>query len=327
MGHQIDTSGTELRRCLADFSLQAEDSDIRPLTGGLDNLNLLLDARGERFVLRRYDRTDPAEVTFEIELIQHLRERGFPTPQPRPTRTGQFLSELDSRPVAVFAFHEGRPGQPDSMEDAAAVAVLLARLHVLTVDFTAPCHRWRTDQNRIETLRKTCTSSGKPRPAIARFLDLAQTLIHRVAQKTSAASGIPVGVVHHDPNPTNVVFDDSGRIVALLDFDESHIAPLITDLASLCHYWAPSDASPGIDVDRTAELVDRYCEHRLLSPSERLLLPDHIRLFYAADAAEFFSRELEEAPDADIDIKLCHSYQHLIQLLRETAWERRLATA
>src|SRR5205823_2834324 len=48
---------------------------------------------------------------------------------------------------------------------------------------------------------------------------------------------IPRGVVHHDAYGNNLLFDDAGRLVALLDFDDAHETFLLADIAVLLNAW------------------------------------------------------------------------------------------
>jgi homoserine kinase type II len=314
----------DLHACLASYGLRYQELEIRPLAEGLDNLNLLIEGSKGRMVLRRYDLTHASEVAFEVGLVIHLRRKSFPTPDIIRNLAGGWLSQLGSRPAALFQYIDGRHGRADSVTDAHAVVDIVSRLHSVTEDFIAPCPRSRNDVNRIKHLSLRREQIKTPTTALDDFLRRATSLLVTLAERREKNS-VRVGVVHHDPNPGNLLFGSQSQIVALLDFDESHIAPLMIDLASVIHYWASTNGAPGLDFTRASELVKVYCRSRKLSVSEQSLLPDYVRLFYAADAAEYLLRQISAKPNQSLDVESCHSYQRFMYLSSDPKWSERFA--
>lgn len=149
---------------------------------------------------------------------------------------------------------------------------------------------------------------------------LVETIDERLADPTT----IPIGVVHHDPHPGNDLFGRGDRLIALLDFDEAHIAPWVVDLAALIHYWAADESPWGFSGEFASELVRAYESQRSLTAGERELLPDAIRLYHAGDAANYLVRVMTAAPKQRFDLESCRSYRHFRVLMNRDDWIGRL---
>jgi Ser/Thr protein kinase RdoA (MazF antagonist) len=130
------------------------------------------------------------------------------------------------------------------------------------------------------------------------------------------AGSLPTGIVHHDVNAGNVLITSRGDIAALLDFDEAHVAHLLTDLASLVHYWGAAAIGSDRYFTRVVCLLASYDRRRALVDAEWRLLPDFVLLFYLADAAEYIERCLKAEP-AGRPVAACRSYRMYLKLLRD----------
>jgi len=209
----------EVGRFLAEYGRPQARLEASPLAGGWENLNLRVDAAGERFVLRRYDSTDPAEVPWEIELLRYLGERGFPTPAPLPQRDGRLLGTFGGRPAALFPFVEGRHPHWDDPRAADAAADVIARLHVVTAGLALPFPRSRTDVHaRLERFRTWVGEHENSRHAtvLRPLAEEAERYWAEFSERlecVSAAHGpLPRGVVHSDAHGNNLLFDSEGRL-------------------------------------------------------------------------------------------------------------------
>jgi homoserine kinase type II len=284
---QWSTEG--ISRFLADYGLAAPVS-ARVLEGGCDNLNLLLDVGDEKLVLRRYRRTGAEEVAWELELIRLLAERGFPTPPVLRSLEGGLAGSFLGGTAALFRYLPGAEAEPRSLDNAVQTAALIADLHLATRGLEIPHPRTRTDLQLLADLEEMASSLDSP--GLAEMAAEARSFREEFTARLAAGPAIPWGIVHHDPNPGNVLVNDEGKVVALLDFDLAHSSHLLTDVAATIRCWSTRpDCS--LNTEWAARQVAAYHARRPLSEREWDLLPDFVLLYYLADAAGYVTDTLQ----------------------------------
>lgn len=309
------SQGSDLADFLQGYGLPMAGLTTAPLAGGEDNLNLRVEVGGTAYVVRRYDITAPQEVDFELAVVAHLADRGFPTPPPLRRRDGALAGSLDGRPAALFPYVDGHHPQGRPLWAGEAVAAALAELHLLTVGFIGPTIRTRTDGNRLLGLRALLQGRAAPLGAFAPVLAAVQRCL---TEHPRIAAGLPTAVVHHDAHGGNVLFDDAGRLVALLDFDEAYADHGLTDVARLLLAWARGEQGEGLDRHRATRLLSAYVSRRPLSQAEQNALPHFLCFTTLADAAEYLTGLWRADPHA-ASPEGCRSwalYRHLVALTR-----------
>ncbi len=239
-----DWSAEEMRALLAEYGRNPATLEVAPLPGGWENLNLLVHLDppgGERLVLRRYDVTEPAEVPWELELLRFLTEKRFPTAALIPQTDGGLATSLGGRPAALFAFVPGKHPQWDSPTAGEQAGEVVALLHEVTAGLSLPYPRTRLDnRKRLARFQAWLAERGlsPEEHALAELAERVQeytaTFEARLAPRARA---LPYGVVHHDAHGNNLLVDERGDLVALLDFDDAHETYLLADLAVLIDVW------------------------------------------------------------------------------------------
>lgn len=312
----------DVRGFLAHYGISSRATEIAPLTGGCDNLNLLVTLGVQRLVLRRYSHTPEDEIEWELELIRYLVKLGFHTPAVFAGDDGALIRSFLGQPAALFSFVPGREPSPQSPREGARVAAAVAELNSVTRDLHLPHARSHTDWKRLERLELTASRMSSPGLAemAARAREFGAQFTERLA---STGGNLPSGIVHHDANPGNALLDEEGKRVALLDFDEAHEGDLVTDVASLLRLWATPRDWQGLKPKMTESLLHAYNKRRPLSQEEWQVLPDFLLFFTLADAAEYVNRSLASDP-AGSPVPGCVAYQRFVDLQRDRKWMKML---
>ncbi|MEM7364637.1 MAG: hypothetical protein AAF525_11470, partial [Pseudomonadota bacterium] len=105
--------------------------------------------------------------------------------------------------------------------------------------------------------------------------------------------GLPVGLVHPDPAPVNLI-EDADKQIHLIDWGGAGIG---TRVVSLGQYLWEAAGSKGFDTKKLKMIADAYQEHVTLTDEELLRLPDamKIRIFWLA-GWNYFTRTLAGNP-------------------------------
>lgn len=245
------------------------------------------------YVLRHYRRTSgDAELIFELAALRYLAARSFPVAGVIDAIDGAGFDHVDDRPAALFEYVPGTVGESldatgsRNLAGGVVAAGLLARMHLLTRHQTFPGSRVERSDPLTRLTRWMSRDGSDPEflhlPGAADLLARLSQLIEKLTAALNSSSELPVGLVHGDVAPNNLVLDPSGEVAALLDFDDCMYSYVLFDLCSILWAWG---RTPGGDIDPqgVGQLVDAYTKVRPLSVEERRLLPDMFAAYMAAD--------------------------------------------
>jgi Ser/Thr protein kinase RdoA (MazF antagonist) len=341
----------DVRAFLAEYGLAPERVAAQQMVGWWWNLVLRIDADGETLVLRRWGATPPEEVRWEVALMQHLVERGFPTISSLPRVDGAPCGVFEGRPAFLYRYLEGTcvPWSDQKrveMEESArqrheqapwldldtamaGVATTIAWLHDLTEGLVLPYPRERSGTDTRRTLRKFLDFVAQRGVApeeraladvVGRTQEMCDAFEARLAPRESE---LRRGIVHHDAHFGNSLFLD-GRFAALIDFDDACPGYLMADLAVLLGSWGMDRAADGLLPERAALLVREYERRRPLRPAEREMLPDFLAMYLLGDAAQFIGDSLAAGEPSDKAISEDRQFNRFLCLTSSPDWRERM---
>ena len=207
---------------------------IAPLGGRL-NQHWLVDARGERLVLRRWADTGDAraemlgDIDYELRLLARVAAMGWPV--------ASALAGPVERDGHIWSLFPFLPGDPPSVTDPLAEhrarGRLLAAFHadLSRIEGFGQRGEWRRCEEILEdpTLDHVLAAHERERAEEVRMLrwhrDRARERIARLLPRAR-----PGMVVHGDFTPWNLRFT-GGRLSGILDFELAHRDHRIADFA------------------------------------------------------------------------------------------------
>jgi len=241
---------------------------------GADQTNIQIATSSGRYAFRYYEKRPEEHVRFEIDLLHFLARRSYPSPAPIPWRDGSYLGTYDGKPYALFTLMPG--GHSDTNDNYRQVAEVLARLHKLTSGYKPAYAGARTPYGAAyawSCAQANANNVAPPSRAQERlrwFRDELDTL--------QLPDGLPTGVCHCDPNPSNFLYQD-GRLSAVLDFDQASHTWLLYDVAQMIYWWT-WPAKGDLDLVKTWDLVASYARERRLVDEEKRHLFDVLKLVH-----------------------------------------------
>lgn len=282
---------TQWRPVLSSRGIDVTTSVVSYLTGGEVNDNWRVDdADGRSWVLRHYRRTsDVAEIECELAAVDLLARSGFPTPAPVPAAggNGRLWALVEGRPAAVFAFVEGRhPPERDGgygstdLDLGTRTARLVARMHLALGRTALPGLR-APSRDPWRRVTAFLGSDLAREPLFSSLVDPLRDVQERLTPLYRVPAVLPSGMIHNDVGPPNLLLDDDGAIVALLDFDDCAQTFLAYDLGAITGTFGKDDQRRP-DLARLADLTAAYASIRPLTRNERGVLPDLLAVGAAA---------------------------------------------
>lgn len=275
-------TGIDVERVTAWFAAEVPGV-VPPLTfeliaGGRSNLTFaVVDAAGRRFALRRppisHVLPTAHDMAREHRVITALGHSNVPVPATvglctDPTVTGSpfYVMDLVEGHILRTAAIAEQALRPEARRRAGeSLADTLAALHAVDVDAVGLGDFARRDGYIERQLRRWI---GQFRNSTVQGIDTAtpveaahDTLARTIPEQVGAA------IVHGDYRLDNVILDDHGEVLAVLDWEICTLGDPLADLGLLMVYWTePGDEAALMGVTPTAvpgfptraELVERY---------------------------------------------------------------------
>ena len=279
---------------LREAGFAADVQSITRLPVQQSNDNYIVDYAGGKAVLRVWKWSSASQAASELLVLHRLAESGFPGPKPILPAPGSPPFAINEHPAALFEFIDGKPGRntlPETLSDvdiafAGQMGELIASVHVgLDGVKELECREQPYSMRLIERLEKARAIPAEPE-LMAEVNSRLDSLVAAEQQlaELSRSEQIPVGVIHDEPGPWNVLVRDS-RIVALMDFENIHLDLLVYDIAHVASQWAsyavieepgftPPEEVPffGLDGVAVQAIVKGYDSVRPLTVGERRAL-------------------------------------------------------
>lgn len=233
------------------------------IPGGRSNLTYrVTDAEGRRFVLRRPPLhsvlASAHDVGREYRIMSALQDADVPVPPVVGAEPGDHVT---GAPFYVMEFVDANVIREP--EDAAALspaarrrvaeqlADVLARLHAIEPDevglgdlgrredyLARQLHRWRGQYDK-----------GRSRD-VPMIESLHQRLVAAIPPQQGAA------IVHGDYRLDNLMVDDAGDIVAVLDWELCTLGDPLADVGLLAVYWDPFGQGDGLPLIPAAAAIE-----------------------------------------------------------------------
>jgi homoserine kinase type II len=242
-------------------------TDLHGILAGIENTNYFVTTTHGRFVLTLFEKLQPHELPFYLNLMAHLSSHGVPCPKPIANLRNQYLGELNGKPATIVTCLEGKPVLEPVAEHCERVGEVLAEMHM----------SGQTYPGYLENLRGPKWWSGAAQ-AVCPFLNPDQEALLRAEirfQSQHRHDALPRGVVHADLFRDNVLFDGA-RVGGLIDFYFACVDALVYDVAITVNDWCMREDCT-LDPLRAQALLSGYQRVRPFAPAERDAWPLMLR--------------------------------------------------
>jgi homoserine kinase type II len=266
MAVYTDVAADELAEFLSGYDI-GELLSYKGIAEGVENSNFLLHTTAGSFFLTLYEkRVAKDDLPFFLGLMAHLASHGIVCPQPVKMRSGGMLGTLAGRPAAIIDFLEGVWPRKPNAAHCAAVGQVLAKMHLAGHDYP---------MTRVNAL-----SVSGWRPLFDQAASRADTLQHGLRALLGAEldhlekswpKNLPVGVIHADAFPDNVLFLGE-KLSGLIDFYFACNDILAYDVAISLNAWC-FETDHSFNVTKARAFLGAYGRERKLSDAEQDALP------------------------------------------------------
>lgn len=246
---------------LADFLRNYDCGELvqfNGITAGIENSNYAVTTTSGNFILTLFERSDPNNLPFCLDLMAHLADNGIPSAHPIALRSGEYLRVLKNKPAVLVVHLPGASVTEPSRQQCAALGQSLAAMHSISRSISAR----RDDERGVDWHRSTAAKVASQLNAEDKML-LDEELEARL---TLDLTILPQGVIHADLFRDNVLFS-AQEISGLIDFYYAHTNALLYDLAVVVSDWCFEPGS-GFSSERMTSITGAYVRERSLTDAE-----------------------------------------------------------
>ena len=274
---------------LLDAAGLADLVSISPLKGGWANSNFqLLLVDDTRVVLKVWNERTPDQVQ---ELIEHtcwIAEHGFPTPVPLQLTGGERMLTKDGLAWMLLPFVDAGWLASDS-ESLYSLGKVMAQLHAIPV-----CDGLSSSYYMGFRLWKDMFEHADAGGTWSPFLR--QLEQEALQLNEDIPDGLPNGIIHGDLFPDNVL-GTSGKVLAVLDFEEMCVGAIALDLVMAFVGFGWQDGEPV--TERWQAILSGYESEREITETERAALPILHRFATLSVAAWRYWQFVMNIPDTE----------------------------
>lgn len=241
---------------------------------GVSNSNYLVvveDVSGNEIktILTLFEaRTDPKDVPFFLQLMQHLATHGIECPGPIARTDGALYGEVAGKTAALVSFLEGKSRTRIEAVHAGEVGAALAKLHRAGENFAG-------QRTNALSLSGWQAIAEKVLPRLDEIQQGLQTLVRDalsdLAAQWQSVTALPRGIIHADFFPDNVFFEGD-RVSGMIDFYFACTDVYAYDLAIAVNAWC-FEPSREFNFTKSQQLLRQYQNHRPLTDAEKQALP------------------------------------------------------
>jgi homoserine kinase type II len=246
--------------------------DYSKIESGSSNSTYRVSLNEQIYVLTIFESNNSDHVADLTSILKQLEERGIKSSRVVSTTDGRMYSAFNDKPILLKEFIAGEELTHEAMTESIAsdIGRELARLHGAG-SFNSRRETQHYGLDRFEGIAADLPT-GK-------FRDWFLTEYERLSREFP--SGLPMGFVHSDVFPNNVIIENN-QFKCLLDFEYLSYFPLIFDLA--CGIVGLAWQNGALKVNLSKGLIRGYEMERQLEPLERNSLDyfcQYIALFFA----------------------------------------------
>lgn len=194
-------------------------------------------------------RTD-AELLWVHELTQHCATALPQVIAPLHALNGETLFRWNDHPITLYPFVDGEILDRDDDHQIQQAARLLAQIH--TLGLTWQDKRPRPSLSNIAP--SIPTDQIDPTSIVDPDLDEWITTVFEASEQVQ-------GAIHGDYYRANILCE-AGQIAGIIDWDESEIRPLITEVAWAMWEFTHAATGDDLDVERANLFLNSYCTER-----------------------------------------------------------------
>lgn len=241
----------------------------------------------------------------ELSFLEYLNVNNIPVLLPIKNRKKSYITYHGNQIILVYPFIPEAANNTKECYDEKKIrkiAELMAKLNSLKIDESLPKNRRNIKRTKIYKFQKCCQDKELKKYVCGNYSKLKKILNQSHLKKS---------IVHGDLWPENVVFDNNGNILLMIDTEDLEINDRLHDISVilLCVGYKNNK----IALEKIKRYINYYEEFSPLEQNEKEHLFDYILLtLYWAIAWRYYDFNIKQQNKNQVD-----SYKILISRIDE----------
>ncbi|ADZ89502.1 homoserine kinase [Marinomonas mediterranea] len=252
---------SDMRDLVADYYL-GELISYQGISGGVENTNYFLTTTTGKYVLTLFEEFEYKEVPYFLDVVAHLKHKGFNVPAALIDCHGERLRIIKDRPAIIVDCFAGGLLDETTIKSCKMMGETLAKLHTAGLDFS----EHRESHRGMQWWRET---SKQLAPELEP--EQAHLLLEQISEFDAFIEKhddeIPKGTIHADLFYNNTLFEGE-ELSAIIDFYNACYSWLMYDLAIVVNDWCSDIETGELDMEKYHALVNAYIHERQPNAAE-----------------------------------------------------------
>ena len=272
----------EVQDFAAPYALEVVD--LIPIQGGIQNTNyFIVCGNAKQYVLTVFEEMDERGAAELVPVLEHLGQQGLAVPVPL-AHSGKSIHSLKNKPAQIAPRMLGHHPMPATLQQAEAIAIAQAKMHVALQDFPLQRASYRDHAYWLSVSREIRPTLNVPDTA------LLNNLLGLYDVMTAMYPNRPVGFIHSDLFRDNTLFEGDD-LKGILDFYELNKDELLFDVAITLNDFCTEYPDVSLDEQKATAFLTAYESVRPLTSDEKSCL----ELYLAMAAGRFWMMRLQVA--------------------------------
>ena len=261
---------------LSEFSL-GKLVQLTPIESGIENTNYFLDTDQGRWVLTIFELLKTEQLSFYLELCEHLALKGCRVACPQRGRDGKLIHFVSQKPCSIANRLAGENVRNMGVPECRSMGALLAQMHLAAANFPLK-------QPNLRGLAWWEWAAPQIRPHVPAAISSAydEEIAHQKALQESADyQALTVVACHCDLFRDNALIDKAGtpqaHVAGVFDFYFAGCSPCLFDLAVCMNDWCTDMATGKFVPEKAQAFIEAYNQVRPLSDLEHRLWRELLR--------------------------------------------------
>ena len=266
MAVYTDVSFEDLETLLSGYDIGAPLA-FKGIAEGVENSNFYLQTDRGAFILTLYEkRVKLDDLPFFLGLMEHLAAHGLSCPLPVRDKAGRQSTTLKGRAAAILTFLNGVSLRRPDAAHCQAAGEALAQLHAAGDGFAITRANALSVAGWHELAVATLPRADEIQPGLSALI--ADSL---AALERDWPCDLPVGVIHADLFPDNVLFMGD-KVSGVIDFYFACNDMLAYDLAVLLNSWC-FETDGAYNITKGKAMIAGYRAGRAMDAAEIAAMP------------------------------------------------------
>ena len=272
----------EVQAFAAPYGLEV--LELIPIQGGIQNTNyFLVCENAKQYVLTVFEEMDEQGAAELVPVLEHLGQQGLAVPVPL-NYAGQAIHPLKSKPAQIAPRMMGKHPMPATLEQAQAIAVAQAKIHIALQGFPLERAEYRNHNYWLQ-VAKELKQTLNPADSI-----LLSEVLGLYDALTAVYPNRPKGFIHSDLFRDNTLFEGN-ELKGILDFYELNKDEFLFDIAITLNDFCTEYPEVHLNEAKAHAFLEAYETVRPLTQDEKSCL----EIYLAMAAARFWLMRLQVA--------------------------------